>query len=54
MDPEKKKKDETAGCSEYVPPDLVELGDAKELTRGAGGECADGEVVTQKACPADL
>lgn len=55
MDPEKpEKKDETTSRSEYVPPDLLELGDAKELTRGHSGKCADGETADRLDCPADL
>lgn len=55
MDPEKpEKKGETTSRSEYVPPDLFELGDAKELTRGHGGKCADAETAERLDCPADL
>jgi|GEM_PF-3820342 len=51
MDPQKEDK---TNQSEYVPPDMFELGDAKELTRGNGTVCIDGALEAHIGCPADL
>jgi len=49
MEPEPKKENE-----EYVRPELFELGDAAELTRGGGNQCIDNPNgdTKGKGCPA--
>jgi hypothetical protein len=51
VDPQKEEK---TSQSEYVPPDMFELGDAKELTRGNGTVCIDSGAEAHTGCPADV
>lgn len=54
MDPSKGEPQQ-ARAEEYVPPELYDLGDAVETTRG-GHDCGSIDEITFKrmGCPADL